>query len=181
MAQTRTINFPDGDYPTRLNDAYAAYDAAIKDEQTNGEGTLLAHEQPASEILKAEYLALKAEAEDDARQKRRIVTLRALGRSKWRELKKTHPARIEGDSVDADTAKADRRLGVNGDTVEDDLVFASVTDPQFADRADYEAWADELSEGEFQLLVRSAWSLVNVASIDPKSLPSSPTPSDDES
>lgn len=181
MAQTRTINFPDGDYPIRLNQAYAAYEEALKDEQANGEGTLLAHEQPASEVLKAEYLALKAEAEDDAREKRRIVTLRALGRAKWRELKKAHPARVEGDDVDADTARSDRKFGVNLDSVEDDLVFASVSEPKFTSREEFDAWADDWSEGEWQTLVRSSWSLVNVASIDPKSLPSSPTRSDDAS
>jgi hypothetical protein len=181
MAQTRTITFPDGDYPIRLNRAYAAYEDALEDERRGKAETLLATEELASEVLKAEYLALKAEAEEDAREKRRIVTLRALGRSKWRELKKAHPVRVEGDGVDADTAKSDRKLGVNIDSIEDDLVFASVSDPKFASRDEFDAWADDWSEGEWQTLVRASWSLVNVASIDPKSLPSSPTRTDDVS
>jgi hypothetical protein len=182
MAQTRTITFPDGDYPDRLNAAYAAYNEALKAEQTGEAEQLLATEDLASEVLRKEYEALKAEAEVDASEKRRIVTLRALGRTKWRELKKAHPARVEGEGgVDAETAKSDRRFGVNMDSIEDDLVFASVTDPKFTSRADFDEWAEDWAEGEWKMLVRSSWSLVNVASIDPKSLPSSPTRSDDAS
>lgn len=175
MAQTLRRVFPDGDYPGRLNTAFAAYNAAIKDEQRNGEGTLLANELPASEILRQEYEDLKAEAEADATEKRRIVTLRAIVRPKWRELKKKHPARVAGEGVDEDTAKGDRLAGVNTDSIEDDLVFASVIEPKFTSRADYDEWADAWAEGEFQTLVSDAWSLVNVAQFDPKLLPPSQT------
>lgn len=181
MAQTRTITFPDGDYANRLNVAYAAWAQAVEDEQKGKAEALLATEEPASEVLRVEYEALKAEAEADAREKRRVVTLRALGRAKWRDLKGKHPIRVKGEGVDDDTAKGDRLAGVNTDTVEDDLVFASISEPMFTDRPDYDGWVDELSEGEFQTLLRAAWSLVNVAQIDPKSLPSSLTRSDDES
>lgn len=200
MAQTRTITFPDGDYPVRLNTAYVAYEDALDDERRGKTEILLATEDPASEVLKGEYLDLKAEAEDDARSKDRVVTLSALGRSKWRPLKKAHPPRVEDDGADPDTAKSDRRLGVNLDSVEDDLVHHSIAAPEKVScardtpegtvcsgdirctrRAAFDDWADAWSEGEWQTLVRSAWSLVNVASIDPKSLPSSPTRTDDAS
>lgn len=174
MAQTVTRVIPDGDYPSRLNTLYAAAMAAAEDEKKNPP-TLLNGEQPPSVILAAEHEALKAEAEEDARGKRRVVTLRALGRAKWRELKTAHPKRIEGDGVDADTAKGDRLAGLNTDTVEDDLVFAAIIDPKFEHRGEYDAWVDELSEGEFQMLLRDAWSLVNIAQVDPKSLPPSQT------
>lgn len=180
MAQTLTREFPDGDYPTRLNAALAAYTLALEDEQKNGPGELLATEEPASEILKAEYNALKDEAHADAAAKGRIVTLRALGRKQWRPLKEAHPPRA-GEGVDEDTAKGDRLAGVNTDTVEDDLVFASVISPEFADRAEFDAWSEDLSVGEWTTLVRDAWRLVNVAQFDPKSLPSSRTQTDGES
>lgn len=174
MAQTLTREFPDGDYPTRLNDALAAFAAAEQDEAKNGRGPVLNGQKSPAEQLADEYTALKDEAKADAAEKRRIVTLRALGRKQWRPLKEAHPPRA-GEEVDEDTAKGDRLAGVNTDTVEDDLVFASVIEPQFTSRAAFDEWADELSEGEWQTLVRDAWRLVNVAQYDPKSLPSSRT------
>ena len=181
MAQTQTRFFPDGDYPARLNDAYAAYDAATKDEQTNGEGMLLAHEQPASEILKQEYQDLRAEALADAEAKNRVVEMRAISRREWRPLKKAHPPRLESDDVSADVARGDRMAGVNTESIEDDLVHATVIKPQFADRAAFDDWADSLSEGEWKTLVRDSWKLANVAQVDPKALPPSLTQSNGES
>lgn len=175
MAQTSTITFPDGDYPTRLSNAYAAFQEALEDEQNDDRrGPRRVGETPASVRLAAEYNALKAEAEADAHEKRRVVTVRALGRSEWRRLKEAHPPRTEAD-VDAETAKSDRMAGVNIETVEDDLVFAAVVEPEFTSRADYDEWADTLSHGEFQAVLTRAWSLVRVAQADPKSLPPSPT------
>lgn len=179
MAQTLTREFPDGDYPTRLNAALAAFTAAEQDEQKNGPGQLLGGEKSPAEELADEYNALKAEAHDDAAEKRRIITLRALGRKQWRPLKEAHPPRA-GEGVDEDTAKGDRLAGVNTDTVEDDLVFASVISPEFANRGEFDEWADDLSEGEWNTLVRDAWRLVNVAQFDPKSLPASRTQTSDE-
>lgn len=174
MAQTVTRVIPDGDYPARLNAAFGAAMQAAEDEQKNPPKLLTGQQSPA-EVLASEHAALKAEAEEDARSKRRVITLRALGRAKWRELKAAHPVRLEGDGVDAETAKEDRLAGINTSTVEDDLVFASIIEPKFTSRADYDEWVDELSEGEFQMLLRDAWSLVNIAQVDPKSLPPSQT------
>lgn len=176
MAQTLTRTFPDGDYPTRLIDLLNAHSAAERAEQKNPP-TLLAGEDLPSESIAAEYHALKAEAEVDAAEKRRIVTLRALGRKQWRPLREKHPPRV-GDGVDEDTVKSDRLAGVNTDSVADDLVFASVIQPVFETRSAFDVWADELSEGEWQTLVTDAWRLVNVAQYDPKSLPQSRTQSD---
>jgi hypothetical protein len=181
MAQTQTRFFPDGDYPARLNAAYAAYDAAIKDEQTNGEGTLLATEEPASEILKREYEDLRADARADAESKNRLVELRAISRREWRPLKKAHPPRLEGDDVSADVARGDRMAGVNTESIEDDLVYATVVKPTFESRDAFDDWADELSEGEWKTLVRDSWKLANVAQVDPKALPPSLTQSNGES
>ena len=180
MAQTVTRTFPDGDYPTRLEQAWAAYEAARKDEEKGQHSDLYAGEELPSVVLAREYDALKKKAEADAKKKRRVVTLRALGRSKWRELKAKYPPR-SGEGVDEETARTDRLSGINTTDVVDDLVFASIIDPKFTSRADYDEWADELSEGEFQLLAINAWNLVNGASVDPKSLPSSTTRSSETS
>lgn len=178
MAQTVTRTFPDGDYASRLNALYAAYQEALKAEKDGKAPPLLEGELSPADELAHEYGELKAEADADAAQKRRVVTLRAIGRRGWRDLKSKHPPRTEGDE---DVVRGDRLATLNTDTVEDDLVFASVIEPQFTSRQAFDEWADELSEGEFQILVKDAWNLVNVASFDPKSLRPSQTRRDDES
>lgn len=175
MAQTITRVIPDGDYPTRLSDLYKAATLAADRELENPPKLLNGQLSPA-EQLAAEHAALKAEAEADAAEKRRVITMRALGRAKWRELKAKHPARTEGDE---DTVKGDSRAGVNTAAVEDDLLYASIVEPEFTSRGDFDEWLDELSEGEFRMLLLDAWRLVNVAQVDPKSLPSLPIPSSD--
>lgn len=174
MAQTIRRVFPDGDYPQRLSALWSALEAALKDEQNGKSLALLAGERPPSEELAEEYQALKDEAEADAETKQRVVVLRAIGRKAWRDLKEKHPPRVKSDEVDEDTAAGDRLAGVNSDTVEDDLVHTSVEVPEFSSRAAFDEWADTvLSEGEFKVLLMDAWSLVNRAQFDPKSLPAS--------
>lgn len=173
MAQTLTRTFPDGDYPQRLSEAWAALEAARKDEQDGKALPLLNGELSPVEQLADEYQALKDEADADAAEKRRVVTLRAVGRQVWRDLKVKHPARVKSETVDEETAKGDRLAGVDTDSIGDDLLFASIQDPKFTSRGDYDEWLDALSEGEFQTLLTDAWRLVNVAQFDPKSLPAS--------
>jgi hypothetical protein len=174
MAQTIRRVFPDGDYPQRLSALWGAIEAARKDEQDGKSPDLLAGEVPPSEQLAGEYQALKAEAEKDAESKQRVVVLRAIGRKAWRDLKVAHPPRLKSETVDEDTATGDRLAGVNADTVEDDLVYASIEEPEFSSRGAFDEWADTaLSEGEFKVLLLDAWSLVNRAQFDPKSLPAS--------
>jgi hypothetical protein len=61
-------------------------------------------------------------------------------------------------------------------SVEDDLVYATVVEPVFTSRGDFDEWAnDDLSEGEFEVLLQAAWELANVGRFDPKSLPASLT------
>lgn len=173
MAQTLRRVFPDGDYPQRLNDLWAAIESADKDQRNGNTPDLLEGEDSPFDELVAQYAALKAEAEADAEEKRRAVTLRAVGRGKWRELKAKHPARTDGD---AEEVKGDRLAGVNTDTVGDDLLYASVQEPMFSSRGDFDEWLDEtLTQGEFNILLRDAWGLVNGAQFDPKSPPLSPT------
>ena len=175
MAQTLTRIFPDGDYPSRLDDAMAALNAAIEDEKNGDAAPLFAGEESASQILAAEYAALKKAAEADAKKKNRVVTLRAIGRTAWRNLKNAHPPRVAGDGVSEDAAETDARVGVNTDTIEDDLVFASLSEPKFASRVAFDEWSDGWSVGEWNVLVLDAWRLVNGARFDPKPLPALPT------
>lgn len=178
MAQQTTRIFPDGDYPQRLQNAYAAFQQAAEQESREMEsGSRLAGEESIAERLANEYEEIKTKAEADAKKKRRVVTLRAVGRTTWRGLKEKHPPRV-GDGVDEEIAKSDRMLGVNADDIEDDLVFASIMSPKFTSRADFDEWAGDLSQGEWNVLVQDAWKLVNIAQFDPKSLPLSATRSD---
>lgn len=169
MAQTRTRTFPDGDYPQRLNQLWAAVEMARRDEEKSPP-PLLEGELLPSEELAEKYQALKDEADADATAKRRVVTLSGVGRRQWRELREKHPPRTDGDP---ETVKADRVAGVNTDAIADDLLHASVTSPTFTSRADFDEWLDDWSEGEFQTLLRDAWELSNSAAVDPKSLPAS--------
>lgn len=165
MARTTTVHLLTGDYADRLESLWAAANKAADDKTPR-----TALEGDPFEELRAEYGALKAEALEAATS----VTLTAVGRRVWRGLKEKHPPRT-GDDIDAEVAKGDRLAGVNTDGVEDDLVQASLVDPEFKTRADFDDWADTLSEGEWQTLVNRAWELANGARLDPKELPSLPT------
>ena len=165
MARTTRVLLLQGDYADRLEAlGQAALDAR------NDKAPLLEGEEHPYDSLSAEYETLKAEAEQDAEAQQRAVDLRAIGRTKWRELRAKHPARTEGDGVEGD-----RAAGVNTESIEDDLVYATVSEPKFTSRAAFDEWADELSEGEWQVLVAKSWELANGARLDPKSLPALPT------
>lgn len=168
MARTTTVHLLTGDYADRLNDLWSAAQSALDDKTPR---TMM--DVDPYETLEGEYKALKAEAIEAGI----TVTLTAVGRRVWRNLKEKHPPRA-GEGVDAETAKGDRLAGVNTDSVEDDLVSASLVKPEFKTRADFDDWADTLSEGEWQTLVSRAWELANGARLDPKELPSSLTRSD---
>lgn len=167
-----TILLLTDDYADRLNDLYGQAQAAEREAERTARRV---GEQSDYMRLRDEYEALKASAEAEGIK----VTLQSISRPAWRKLKSQHPPRIEG--VDDDTRNADRLAGVNVDTVEDDLVHASLVEPVFSSRAAFDEWADGLSEGEWQVIVRRAWELTNVARVDPKSLRSLPTPRDDAS
>lgn len=169
MPRTTTVHLLTGDYADRLAAIGIQAEAALKDTTP-----LTAAETHPYEALKADYDALKAEALEKATS----VTLTAVGRKKWRELKEKHPPRT-GEDVDPETARGDRLAGVNTISVEDDLVYASLVSPEFKSRDAFDEWADERSEGEWQVLVARAWELANGARLDPKELPPLPTRSAD--
>ena len=169
MPRTTTVHLLTGDYADRLSALWQAAQEAAKDETP-----LTIAEIHPFEALKADYDALKTEALEVGT----TVELTAIGRKKWRELKEKHPPR-SGEDVDSETARGDRLAGVNTDSVEDDLVYASLTSPEFKSRDAFDEWADERSEGEWQVLVTRAWELANGARLDPKELPPLPTRSAD--
>lgn len=161
MSRTTTVHLLTGDYADRLNALWEAAQAASHDETP-----LTALEVHPFEALKSDYDTLKAEALEAAT----TVTLKAVGRKKWRELKEKHPPR-SGEGVDPELVRTDRIAGVNTDTVDDDLVYASLASPELTSRGAFDEWADGLSEGEWQVLLTRAWELANGARLDPKELP----------
>lgn len=161
MPVTKTLHLLTGDYPDRLDQLEAELSEAMKDAD-RGVPTTALEGDPVAEIDER-FKALKAEA----REAGTTVVLTAVGRKVWRELKAKHQPR-SGDDVDADVAKQDRNAGVNVDTVEDDLVYASLTEPDFGSRAAFDEWADRLSEGEWQTILVTAWGLANGARLGPK-------------
>lgn len=164
--RTSSLLLLDGDYADRLNALWAE----AKRIESLPSGNRRAADRSAYAAIRADYEALKAEAEAAGTR----VTVRALGRREWRELKVKHPPR-SGENVSKDDAEADQRASVNVDSVQDDLVFAALLEPKFESRAAYDEWANLLAEADFQEILLRAWSLVNISATDPKSLPASPT------
>lgn len=164
--------FPPGDYTTRLNELWQAIELADNDTSPRA----LTEGDP-GEDLRAEYRSLRDEAREAAREANRLVRVQAISRGAWRKLKQDHPPRTTGDP---DEIKTDRLAGVNTDTVEDDLVFASLETPAFRSRAAFDEWADDLSAGEWATVTGLVWNQTNVAQFDPKPPPPSPTRTSDE-
>lgn len=170
-ANTKVIEFPVGDYPQRLDVAYAAAMAAQDDDTPQ---TML--EEHPFVRLKAEYDALREESKAASRAAGTYVVLKEVSRKDWRAIKADHPPRTEGDP---DAVKADRATGMNTETAEDDLVYAALVEPEFTTRAAFDEWADALGAGKFAAIAEQAYLLTVGARRDPKSLPASPTPRSD--
>jgi hypothetical protein len=170
-ANKKVLEFPVGDYPERLDRAFAAAQDALNDESAR---TMLEGDPYVK--LKAEYDALREESKEASRVAGTYVVLREVSRKDWRKIKADHPPRTEGDP---DDVKADRITGMNNDTAEDDLVFAALAEPEFTSRAAFDEWADSLGAGKFAAIAEQAYLLTVGARRDPKSLPVSPTRSTD--
>lgn len=165
------IEFPVGDFPERLDRAYAAAMEALEDD---GPRTLL--EDDPYMVLKAEYDALSEESRAASKEARQFVRFGEVSRKEWREIKAAHPARTEGDE---EAIRADRYLGFNVETGEDDLVFAAIVEPEFSTRKDFDDWADKLGAGKWDAVAKKALEVTLGARANPKSLPDSPTPKSD--
>lgn len=170
-ANRKVLEFPVGDFPERLDVAYAAAMKAMDDETP-----LTGLEQHPYEVLKAEYDELCAESREASRAAKTYIVVREVSRGDWRKIKAEHPPRTEGDP---EAVKADRVTGMNNDTAEDDLVYAALVEPVFSTRAAFDEWADRLGAGKFAAIAEQAYLLTVGARRDPKSLPALPTPRSD--
>lgn len=87
------------------------------------------------------------------------VTLRSVGRKKWRELVESNPPR-EGDDDD-------KAAGINLDLFPEALVPACITGPTFTD-GELADFLDALTPAQFDFLALAAWSLHKSLGLDPK-------------
>lgn len=96
---------------------------------------------------------------DEAEGRGVTVTLRAVGRKKWRELVEAHPPR-DGD-------KEDGKAGVNLDAFAEALVPACIAGPTFSE-GEMADFLDALTPAQFDLLALAAWNLHKNLGADPK-------------
>lgn len=163
---TRVIEFPVGDFPERLETAYRAAQEALNDSSPR-----VMLEEDAYTQLKGEYDALREESREASRAAGMYVVLREVSRKDWRQIKADHPPRTDGDP---EAVKADRVVGMNTETAEDDLVYAALVEPEFRSRAAFDEWADDLGAGKFAAIAEAAYLLTVGGRRDPKELPASP-------
>lgn len=151
-----------GDDEDRLRELRAAVDR-IK--PTSGDDALtLSEDDPhAVAVQAADDFAVEAE-------KRGVtITLRSVGRKKWRELVEANPPR-EGD-------EDDQKAGVNLDAFPEALVPACISGPTLTE-GELADLLDALTPAQFDLLAVAAWTLHKSLGIDPKGrLGSAPAPS----
>lgn len=150
-ARTATVDIYVGDYLDRIRHLERQYDAALKEESSDG--PRLNHEELRSESLRVEHAALVAEAEQSAVQ----IVVRALRRSEWRDLVKQHPPR--------ENHKGDAAVGVDESTFKDALVPTSIVSPVLS-----EDDLDNLSDVDFDRLYLTAFALNRSPAASPKVL-----------
>lgn len=99
----------------------------------------------------AEAVAARDEFAEGAETRGVVVVLHALPRKAWRALTNEHPAR---DDVDTD-----KRVGVNEETLAEELVLKSVDDEQSTIDGDLAGFLDALSDYDFERLYVTAFAL----------------------
>lgn len=118
---------------------------------------------PTQTLDEVDAYAVAAKAADDfaaeANARGVEVTLRTVGRKKWRELVDACPAR-EGDEKDA-------IAGVDLDAFPEVLVPACITGPTFSE-GELVDFLDSLTPAQFDFLAAAAWSLHRNLGADPK-------------
>lgn len=94
---------------------------------------------------------------EEAKERAVKVVVQALGRRKWRDLRREHTTTSEdGEELDQEGFA-------------DVLVPASVVEPQFDTRAELEAFLDELNDADFSRLFTAAYAVNYTAGVvDPK-------------
>lgn len=106
------------------------------------------------------------------------VQIRALGRSRWRDLFDEHPPRMVTKIIDGEEQSVehpdDEPFGVNTKTFPDKLLaydhdgVATIVEPTFPTAAARQAWLDDLSAGDFDKLWATAYYLNTSLGADPK-------------
>lgn len=105
---------------------------------------------------KAEIRAALLELEDAMRERTVELTLQAIPRPRFKELKRKHPPRKDEDGK---PNARDARFGVNEETFFDSLLRESIVDPPLDDET-FRLMVDEkLSEAQFDRLTTIAWNL----------------------
>ena len=166
MARVATTYLMTGDFTERLNALYAR--AAEMSKVEAGPSASLA-DVGQGEDLWREYEALSAEAESAGK-----VVQRAIPRGPWRRIKEKYPPRTAEVDVDEATAAADAAAELNTDAAADEIVHASLVEPAYDSLDAFRVWADEdLTEGDFRLLLKKAWDMANVPEANPKARPDS--------
>ena len=167
MARVATTYLMTGDFTERLNALYAR--AAEMSKAEAGPSMSLA-EVGQADALWREYEALSAEAETAGK-----VVQKAIPRGPWRRIKEKFPPRTSEDGADEATVAADAAAELNTDAAADEIVRASLVEPAFDTLDAFQAWADDdLTEGDFRLLLKKAWDMANVPEANPKARPDSP-------
>lgn len=155
--RTAVVTIYQGDYLDRIVDLERRADAARDAEDglplTNGES-------PKYLQLASEHDALVAEAEESAVR----VRVKALPRHEWTAMIAKHPPRtVAKDKITKQEEARDAMVGVNESTFMEELVPASVIEPDLS--------ADDLAQlsfGHFNNLYLTAFALNRTVGSDPK-------------
>lgn len=157
--KVKAARLPETTVPTVMRgDLAAEYEAALRDlEQAK------AHR--GNSLAGSGEGAVRDRLRDIETQMRDSVVdfrLRALPRNVWRELREAHPPRER----DGEMLVEDRLAGgVNVETISEPLVLASVVYPDDMTAEDWETLLPNLTNRQFDELVRAAWDL-NTGRVD---------------
>ena len=142
-----------GDDLARIKELRARAEEAAKAEAT---GPRLMGEKSEAREFAEEHDEFVAEAKARAIK----VTIREVGRRRWRELMNEHPPRPDNES--------DAQLGVNEDSFSEALVRASIIEPMFPTVEELDEFVDNLNAGVFDQLYVRAFTLNRSGVVDPK-------------
>lgn len=148
--RTAVVRIYFGDYLDRIRHLERRHEAAVKAE-ASAPRTL--SDPSEAQALADQHAALVAEADQSSVD----VTLKALGRKRWRDLVREHPPRPD--------VKDDEAAGVNEESFADALVPLSIVEPGLTVDD-----LDAVSDVDYQRLYVSAFALNRLPAADPKDL-----------
>jgi hypothetical protein len=172
--RTATVVIYQGDDLETLGDLRREAERAdrrVEEHRRSGAPRRDGDELPSAKPQKDAYDAFVAEAAERAV----TVTLRALGRRRFRDLVADHPPRISKDDEGNETTHPDDGYGVNAETfpmalltfVDSDM--RTITEPEFSTSAALREFLDDvISEGDFDSLWTTAYFLNRSPGADPK-------------